>query len=389
MLASLLGLALGAAPPVEPEVSWQAPAGCSDATAVRRRIEDLLRRPLASGEVAVEGVVRAEEPGFVLRLRVRAGEVIDERTLRADRCPALADTAALVAAVMIDPAVADTVLVPEPDAPPGDASDGASPESDGGDATNGANAGAGADGASPTSDGAAAASGSNAAATGSDGAPARDPARPDARDPTAARATTERSASAEPSGAADGSDPSRTSAGLWLRARAGGEFGAVPGGTGGGALGLAFGGPRLRVELEGQYWIGRRAESEHAAARIHLGIVAARVCGVIPGRPLAAALCGGVELGAARAAALEPAPLTRHRPWLAAQAEVALRWQLRPRVALWIGAQPFVPIVFPRFELVDPAAADAPETIHVPTPVGVRGLVGIEVRALPREEGGR
>lgn len=363
MLASLLALALGAASPVEPGVSWQAPHGCSDATAVRRRIEDLLRRPLASGEVTVEGVVQAEDAGFVLRLRVRAGEVIDERTLRADRCPALADTAALVAAVMIDPAVADTVLVPEPDAPPPDAIDGASPESDGADA----------------------ASETDTAATEGDGAEVvnPEPGAADAREPTAASVASERSAAAEPSRAADGSEASRASAGLWLRARAGGEFGAVPGGTGGAALGLAFGGPRLRVELEGQYWIGRRAESTHAAARIHLGLVAARVCGVIPRRPLAVALCGGVELGAARADALEPAPLTRHRPWLAAQAEVALRWQLRPRVALWIGAQPFIPVVFPRFELVDPAAPDAPETIHVPTPVGIRGLVGIELRAFP------
>ena len=350
MLASLVGLALalGAASPGGPEVSWQAPGGCSDATAVRRRIEDLLRRPLAPGEVLVEGVVQSEDTGFVLRLRVRAGEVIDERTLRAERCPALADTAALVAAVMIDPAVADTLLVPEPDVPPGEEID------DDDDAVNDASA------AAPDDAGA-------------------NEARPDT-DPTDAGDPADRNASDRVTSA----EPSRASAGLWLRARAGGEFGAIPRGTGGAALGVALGGPRLRAELEGHYWIGRRAESPHAAARIHLGLVAARVCGVIPRRPLAVALCGGVEVGAARADALEPARLTRHRPWLAAEAEVALRWQPRPRVALWIGAQPFVPIVFPRFELVDPAATSAPETIHVPTPVGIRGLVGIELRAFPR-----
>ncbi len=355
MLASLLGLALalGAAPPREPEVSWQAPSGCSDATAVRRRIEDLLRRPLTPGEVVVEGVVEGEGPGFVLRLRVRAGEVIDERTLRAERCPALADTAALVAAVMIDPAVADTLLVPEPDAPPSGETD----RDDTPDATNEASEtietaeNETIDDETIDDDAVAAA---NAAALDADEAKAASP---------------------------DGADLSRASAGLWLRARVGGEYGAIPRGTGGAALAVAFGGPRLRAELEGHYWIGRVAESSHAAARIHLGLVAARVCGVIPRRPLAVALCGGVEVGAARADALEPARLTRHRPWLAAQAEVALRWQPRPRVALWIGAQPFLPIVFPRFELVDPAATSAAETIHVPTPVGIRGLVGIELRA--------
>lgn len=364
MLGSLLGLALGVASPVE--VSWQAPAGCSDATAVRRRIEDLLRRPLAPGEVLVEGVVQREDPGFVLRLRVRAGEVIDERTLRAERCPALADTAALVAAVMIDPAVADTLLVPEPDAP-------ASEETDDDDAPDETDETNETDETDETN-----ASGDGDDAVNEPGNDRANEARADT-DATGTGDPTDRNASDRGTSA----DPSRASAGLWLRARAGGEFGAIPRGTGGAALGVAFGGPRLRGELEGHYWIGRRAESDHAAARIHLGLVAARVCGVIPRRPLAVALCGGVELGAMRADALEPARLTRHRPWLAAQAEVALRWQPRPRVALWIGAQPFVPIVFPRFELVDPAAPDAPETIHVPTPVGIRGLVGIELRAFP------
>jgi len=360
MLASLLGLALalGAAPHGEPEVSWQAPEGCSDATAVRRRIEGLLRRPLASGEVSVEGVVLHEGSGFVLRLRVHAGEVIDERALRAERCGSLVDTAALVAAVMIDPAVADTLLVPEPDPPPS----GTEEPTPAGDASGGG-----------TTNEASTVNDSGAGMNADAGAGTNDDARPQAS------TTADRIAPADPSRAGDRPEGSRA-AGLWLRARAGGEFGAVPSGTGGAAVGLGFGGPRLRAELEGQYWIGRLAESPHAAARIHLGHVAARACGVLPRRPLTAAVCAGFELGAMRADALEPDRITRHRPWLAAQVEVALRWQPWPRVALWIGAQPFVPIVFPRFELVDPAASDTRETIHAPSPVGIRGLAGIELR---------
>lgn len=354
MLASLLGLALalGAASPEEPAVSWQAPPACADASAVRQRIEDLLRRPLAADEVRVEAVVRAEGSGFVLRLRVRTGEVVDERELRAERCAALADATALVAAVMVDPAVADTLLVPEPDASPTTTPE---PETTPGPAE---------DAASPS--------------------PETTTPAPTEPEPTPAELTP-----AEPIGsglAGDRTEPAapRSGLGLWLRARAGGEYGAIPDGTGGFALALALGGPRLRGELEGHYWIGRLAESTHASARVHLGLVAARACGVVPAqRPLAVGLCAGVELGAVRAAAQQPAPLTRHRPWLAAQAEVALRWQPRPRVALWIGAQPFVPIVFPRFELRDPAAPDAPETIHVPTPVGIRGLAGVELRVFP------
>ena len=337
MLGSLLGLALVLGPPLpsEPSVSWEAPASCPDAAAVRARIEDLLRRPLVADEVRVEAVVRADDDGFVLDLRVRAGDVVDERELRAARCEALLDTAALVAAVMVDPDVADAVLVPEPEPEPE-----LPPEPE----------------------------------------PELPPELPPEPEPLPELAPLPDGAPPEPT------SPARLPAGpsLWLRARAGGEFGAVPGGTGGFALALALGGPRVRAELAGQYWVGRDARVLGAVARIHLGHVTARVCGLLPARPLAAALCSGLELGAMRGDATVPAPLTRSRIWLAAQAEVALRWKPRPRVALWIGAQPFVPLVFPRFELRDPASPATPVAIHQPTPVGIRGLVGIELRAWSR-----
>lgn len=334
MLGSILGvaLALGTSPQREPSVSWQAPASCADAAAVRSRIEDLLRRPLAPDEVRVEALVEPEGDGFLLRLRVHAGEVIDTRELRAERCDALAETAALVAAVMVDPEVASALLVPDPPPPEREPEPAPAPE--------------------PEPE------------------PAPDPAPEPESDPAP-----------EPEPAPEPAASPRLDAGRgpWLRVRAGGEIGAIPRGTGGFALGVAAGGARLRGELEGQYWIGRETQSANGSARIQLGLVAARACAVIPRRPLSAALCAGFELGAMRADAITPAPLTRHRLWFAAQAEAALRWQARPRVALWIGAQPFVPIVFPRFELIDATAA-ASETIHAPAPVGIRGLLGVEVR---------
>ncbi|MCA9711330.1 MAG: hypothetical protein KDK70_36160, partial [Myxococcales bacterium] len=121
MLGTLLGaaLAVSAAPSGEASVSWEVPerAGCPDGAAVRRRIEALLRRALVDGEVHVEGTVQHAADGFTLRLRVRSGEVVDERTLEAERCEALAETAALVAAVMVDPEVAESLRVPEPEVP--------------------------------------------------------------------------------------------------------------------------------------------------------------------------------------------------------------------------------------------------------------------------------
>ncbi|MCX4242691.1 hypothetical protein [Paraliomyxa miuraensis] len=348
MWGSLLGLvwALGAAPS-EDAVSWQAPPSCPDAAVVRGRIEELLRRPLGVDEVRIEAVVRAEGEGFVLALRVIAGEVVDERELAAERCAALADTAALLAAVMVDPDVADTLLVPEPDV--------AEPEPE-------------------------------VELPSAEPEPEPKPEPPSAEEPEPESLP----ARPEPEPGSDRSIPETArpttlprGPSAWLRAQAGGEYGAIPGGTGGAAVTIAIGGASVRGELSGQYWIGRQAQSPHASARVHLGHVAGRACRLLPARPLAAALCGGIELGVMRGDALAPASLTRLRPWLAAQAEVALRWQPRPRVALWVGAQPFVPLVFPRFELVDSTAPTTTELIHVPTSVGIRGLVGVELRAWP------
>ncbi|MEM9457179.1 MAG: hypothetical protein AAGF11_23580 [Myxococcota bacterium] len=363
MLGMFVGavLVVGAAPPTdapteaptEASVAWDAPAppDCPSAAAVQRRIEDLLGRALVEGEVRVEGQVRLIEDRFVLRLRVRSGEVVDERELTAARCEALGETAALVAAVMIDPQVAQNMLDSPPEVPEVVETE-AEPEPE----------------PEPEPD----------ELTKSD----EDPQEPKPEAPPESEVETERAAasSSSPGLPSTSRSPVRPR-GLWLRARVGGEFGAIPGGTGGFSLAVAFGVARVRGELAGAYWIGRPTTSPDVAARIHLGQVTVRACGVLLPRPLAAVVCGGLETGAMRADATRPVSLTRHQIWLSVQAEVGLRWQLGRRVALWVGAQPFVPLVFPRFELRDEAAPSEPQTIYAPSAAGIRGLAGVEVRA--------
>lgn len=404
MLGISLGIALlaGLAPTPDPVVSWDAPPGCPDAAAVHGRIEALLGRVLASDDVRVDGRVAATGAGFTLRLRVTSGGVVDERQLTASRCEALGETAALVAAVMVDPEVIGAQLetepppqVPEPEAP-GEAGAGEA----GGAGAGGGEAGAGGAGGGEAGAGGAGGGEAGVGEAGADDAETLEGGtEAGATDAAPVDAETEAFVELEPpvlpgapsgSPSADGPPPVEPApsrdlgpGGLWARVQAGGEFGAIPGGTGGLALTLATGGPRMRGELQGAYWVGRPVDVADASARIHLGHASARVCGMLPPRPVALVVCGGFELGAMRADVTEPAALTRHQIWLAAHAEAALRWQVGRRIALWVGAQPFVPIVYPRFEL-DAPPPDGARPIHAPTAVGVRGLAGIEIRAWSR-----
>jgi hypothetical protein len=173
--------------------------------------------------------------------------------------------------------------------------------------------------------------------------------------------------------------------GAWLRLRGGGEFGAVPGGTGGFELAFAIGGDRVRGEVAGAYWIGRIIEVSGGAARIHLGTATPRVCGMIVAGPIDVPLCAGLELGAMRADPDASAGVTRNRIWFAAQAEPGIRWAFSKRVSLWVAAQAFVPIVYPRFELADPADPSSPVPVWTPAPAGLRGLVGLEFRLTGQE----
>lgn len=327
MYGWIVAAALAAEPSVRGSIVWDAPAECPQAADVAGRIERLLQRPLASDELELSGALARVDDGWSLRLRLVVGGTPDERTLVAKDCAVLGDTAALVAAVLLDP-VATT-----------DAIDIAAIV---GDAPQSAAVGPAPEIPRP--------------------APIRrkDTAAPVTRAPPPRRRVRDRDL------------------GVWLRARGGGEFGAIPGGTGGFDLALAFGTRRLRGEIAGGYWGGRPIARGASELRVHLGTIAPRICGVLPQRRIDITTCGGVELGVMRADVRGDG--TRQPLWLAVTAEVGVRWPVTPRVSLWLSAMPFVPLAVPEFRLVDPGDPDRTERVYRAFPVGIRGLAGVEVR---------
>jgi hypothetical protein len=106
------------APPID--IQWEAPAECPDAESVRLATERLLGKKLGSVQglrVRAEGKVRRSEAGnWELYAVLAVGEHLEEETLVAKKCRALADAMALKVALAIDPlAVVDAVQpAPEP-----------------------------------------------------------------------------------------------------------------------------------------------------------------------------------------------------------------------------------------------------------------------------------
>ncbi|MCA9656216.1 MAG: hypothetical protein KC501_40300, partial [Myxococcales bacterium] len=107
-------------PPADYALQWSAPAGCPDAAAVEARIAALTAgRPEGEGTLEVEGTVSAFEGGFSLRLTTSLRGRTGTRELSARACDDLADSAALVVAVTLDPALSGSGAdEPEPESTP-------------------------------------------------------------------------------------------------------------------------------------------------------------------------------------------------------------------------------------------------------------------------------
>lgn len=94
------------------ELGWYAPSGCPQEEQVLAEVVDLLGersdRPL-TGRISVQAYVEREgRPGekrWLLELRI-SGAVSGRRTLRGDSCEALAETAAVLIALVIEPELA-------------------------------------------------------------------------------------------------------------------------------------------------------------------------------------------------------------------------------------------------------------------------------------------
>lgn len=107
-----------------PSIAWEAPAGCPDGAEVERRAAALLAGSLraAPPELRFRFAVRAEAGRWVLEGVQEGAAGSGARTLRASECAALAEAAALLVALAVDPtlppAPEDRVVEPVTVVPP-------------------------------------------------------------------------------------------------------------------------------------------------------------------------------------------------------------------------------------------------------------------------------
>lgn len=336
-------------------LTWSAPTGCPKREAVVAEVERLLAaRTKPSSPVTASASITRGAGDYHLRIVVETPSGGRQRLLAAPTCAELADAAALILAIAINPSA-----VTEQPAPPRDAGAG-------NDAGPSPDAGAAGDAGNPNDAGAPAASPSAVAS-----------AAPTAR------------ASATPSGTANAPalvEP-RSSAGpepIALRAVAAVDLdqGTFRGATPSFRAGLSFVRAPLRLELAGMFtWGGRipaptlpDAGGEMWRAGGSLAACVERALDGAAPRGPRGGLCLGFEAGALRATSygvLSPDQVTV--PWLAPSIGALARWPLAKRFALRFDVGVAAPIVEPAFRILGVGI------VHYVGLVTARGGVGIEV----------
>lgn len=175
-------------------------------------------------------------------------------------------------------------------------------------------------------------------------------------------------------------EPNRRSLMVGVRVHAGISYGDLPrvGPILRAALALTW--ARARLELEGHYGFARAAELDDGSARgaelsAAFGIV--RGCGLLRHRAsrLEFPLCGGLEAGAVLGVGVGLDEVRRDSiPWLAINLAPGLVWAPIRNLAIGVTVEPWVALMRRRFEI------DNAGVIWRPLPVGVRALAGIEAR---------
>lgn len=111
----MLWFAFTIAAAIMPEVVWRAPPGCPTEAAVRDRVATLLAGAEVTAGAAVELTAETRADGrWRLHAVLHGPSGVGERTLDADTCDALAETAALLTAIAAQPSLAGTVPPPPP-----------------------------------------------------------------------------------------------------------------------------------------------------------------------------------------------------------------------------------------------------------------------------------
>jgi len=373
-MSPLLAAALFAAPAPGLQIDWQAPAECPGQAELRARVGSLVGAAAERTELRVAGRVVREGERWTLTLElVRAGSR-EARTLRDGACRGLAEAAAVVIAVAIDPRATGGGAGPEDrsgepggvvPAPPGEVSGGT-----------GAGAGevSGGTGAGEVSGGTGAGAGGVSGGTGAGG-----------------------DAGAEPGADGSGGDDIKMSRGtgrrLALGVRVGGGVGflkLLPGVHGVIDVGLGLEGRGWRVEASGLFVPPVRVVVEEGVGGVfRAGAGELRGCGLpaLRGGALAFPLCVGLQLGAMRGAG-EGSRLVEQSAarslWATSRIGAAIRWRPRGgRVGLWLGVDAIVALVRPEFVT---ATETGTRLVHRAARIGGQVGLGVEGRA---RRGGR
>jgi len=362
MVAALASLG----PAGAPGLSWSAPTECPAGEEIQARIEVLLGRPEVKTELVIDGVIERDSPDvWALELTLGGPGEATRHHLVAARCATLADAAALLVAVYVDPVAAARTLAWSRD--PGGEADADTFE-----------------GPTPIE------------------VPQRDELSPAEQsvpprvelggevleDRRTLAADLEDDAREAPASVPlrSAAPPRKSSGGPWslgFGLVGGVEFGALPGPAGLVQAAIVADRRRLRLALTGSFMTPRKGALKAvtgASVRVLQGAAGLRACARLSQGRLSAPLCLGLEVGALAGTAdgVEEAR-TERSFWLATLVAPSLGWSLHPRVALVVGAEIALPIVRPHFIL----AADDPKddiVAHAVAPISGRILGGLLIK---------
>lgn len=355
-LALALGLARPAlagpptpAPASAPvEFRWDAPSeGCPGEPEVLAELERLLGTPLAElerGRLTAIARVRLEADGrWDLRLWTVGEADTRQRSMVGRDCKVLADAAALLAAMAIDPNVLARIETSEAALAQAEgAQDVAEPEP----------------------------------------VPEPDPVPEPEPDPEPAP---EHEPDPEFHTIPPPIDPPRPRPTIGLRAQGGVSLGDLPDVGPVVRLALAMqwwraSGPGVRVELEGHYGFTRAirlVDEPERGGDLQHAFAALRGCPVLRHAPseLEFPICAGVEAGALIGEGVGfPTVGTGAIPWVAVDLALGIVWNPVPRFALGLTAEPWVALTRQRFRI------EGEGVLWRPLPLGFRALGGFEVR---------
>lgn len=309
------------------ELTWDAPAACPDESAVRDAVEQgLVGRPTPQTPLTARGTVTTSATGYTLSLTMEHGEATSVRTVEAAGCDELADLAALLLVMTLDPLAGRPGPQPEPAPEPIVPKPEPKPEPD-----------------------------------------------PDPTPAPKEEAPTRPSPPPEP----ERDEPTPKVLDIRGAAGVGGGWGPLPGAGAAFSLSGGLGQQHWAAHVTAEAWLPSEAGTPAGnTVRVWLAGFGVQGCGILtPAKRWTVPLCAAVVAGpmSARGRGVDT-PRTRRTAWLAARVEPGVVGWVLPFLGLGLHASGHYALRRPGFT-VDGAGA-----IHTARALGVRGMLGVSFR---------